>query len=253
MAVIVRHPSDVELEPSSNLPPAVDGTLPVHKEIFVAYEDGPTSLDVGHNKYRGPRAGGPVIYPGFVEVCYLPKGEHYQLTQSGALVHVREGSFAIRLEGSTSWVITPKELESICFFSPGRPANWSGKGVPSDVGILQDPLYIHPDEVQEFDDPAAETPGTVRSRDILTAADTRQASVRWSVLGAGACLRAAVSGSDRMIHLLKGEITITVDGVPQIAAEGSYISWPAGDGSTITTERGATLFTVSSPAEGRNP
>jgi quercetin dioxygenase-like cupin family protein len=248
MTVIVRHPSNIEPE-ATTLDPAVDGTIPMHRKVFRSHTDGPASMDVGCTEYKGPRVGGPVVYPGYVELCYLPKGEHYQLTASGQLVHVRQGSFAIRLEGSTSWVITPKELGSLCFFSPGRPDVPSVRGRVTDVPVLTDPLFIHPEDLAEFDDPDAQSPGTVRSREILTIEDTAQMSARWSELEPGAALHGAASAADRMIYLVDGELTLETGGERIEVAQGSYVNWPAGDSCILTApDGGATLFIVTSPA-----
>ncbi|WP_204070801.1 hypothetical protein, partial [Sphaerisporangium krabiense] len=188
---------------------------------------------------------GPVVYPGYVEVCYLPKGDHVQLTASGKVVEVREGSFAIRLRGSTSFVIIPQALTSLCFFSPGRPRDWGGRGVASQEAVLADPLFVHPDDCAEFDDPDAGVVGTVRSREVMSHEVCERVSVRWTRMDAGAVLNGAACGADRMVYVVEGTIVLRDADGEHSAGTGSFIQWPPDDALTISASEPATFFTLS--------
>ncbi|MBB5625130.1 hypothetical protein [Sphaerisporangium krabiense] len=246
MSLTIKTPTHAGLLPN----PTEDVGLaaaPIRRRVISRWEDGADAVDGCYNEYVGPRVAGPVVYPGYVEVCYLPKGDHVQLTASGKVVEVREGSFAIRLRGSTSFVIIPQALTSVCFFSPGRPRDWGGRGVASQEAVLADPLFVHPDDCAEFDDPDAGVVGTVRSREVMSHEVCERVSVRWTRMDAGAVLNGAACGADRMVYVVEGTIVLRDADGEHSAGTGSFIQWPPDDALTISASEPATFFTLSAP------
>ncbi|QXJ24265.1 hypothetical protein AGRA3207_005554 [Actinomadura graeca] len=236
--------TDAMTPPDSGAPgwtPSAD-----YRRVVDRTEHGATAVDGCLNKYVGPRAAGPVLYPGYVEVCYLVQGDHTQLLASGELIDVPGGTFAIRYDGATSYVITPESLTSVCFFSPGRPADWPGRGAATSETVKGDPVYIDPKKLDAAPEPETVT-GTARTRVVLSYSELLPVNVRWTEMDAGARIGLAASAEDRILYLVEGSVRLTDAAGEHGADAGAFVQWPAGEALTIAAEGAATYFTVGSP------
>ncbi|QXJ24270.1 hypothetical protein AGRA3207_005559 [Actinomadura graeca] len=244
MPLTIRHYSEVE--PVNPFGPVTWGKTPRHRRIFGTEHDNAWRVDAGYNEYPAPRVGGPVIYNDD-EICYMPSGDHVQLLASGKLLHVRAGSFMLRLEGAVSYVIMPEELTSICFHAPGRPPGWRPRYEPTTETVTGDPIWVHPDDFAAFDEPEAEVPGTVATKVIFGADVSPRAQVRWTVMEPGSRVAAGPGNAERILAVVEGEATIGQGDRESATARGTFVQWPAGETLTIGSAEGAAYFVVSAP------